>query len=161
MGVLTKHAEWGTQLVGYQAESEWMVGHWEAVQNVVSGTMSRSPLVLMAQVLLAIRRGDSEAIATYLAEARRALGVAIIASGSNGYRRSYDAVLDLHLMHELEVIGRVVKDLPPDPTTQSQEQRVDKLVQRLAARFESTLPAFRVREPILNMRRTAFNLNLK
>ena len=155
-GVLTTNPDWGPQLIGYQVESEWMVGHWEEVQRLVSHTEARPPLVLMAQVLLAMRSGNDEAIATSLSAARRALGVSITASGSAGYRRSYDAVLDLHIMHELEVINRVVKALPSEPAaaTQARDQSFAKLLQRLAARFESTLPSFRLREPMLNMRRT-------
>ncbi|RPD66901.1 hypothetical protein L226DRAFT_452477 [Lentinus tigrinus ALCF2SS1-7] len=160
-GVLTNHPNWAPQLVEYQLEGEWMVGHWEEVQNLVSGAESRSPLVLMAQVLLAVRSGNNEAIAAALSTSRRTLGTAITASGPTGYRRSYDAVLNLHLLRELEVISRVVRNLPnqPDAGSQSRDRSFDKLLSCLAARFDSTLPSFRIREAILNMRRTAFNLS--
>ncbi|KAI0751060.1 hypothetical protein C8Q80DRAFT_1099585 [Daedaleopsis nitida] len=162
-GVLTSNPDWGPQLLGYHVESEWMVGHWEEVQKLVSESEARPPLVLMAQVLLAMRSSDEEAITALLSTARRALGVSITASSSSGYRRSYEAVLDLHLMHELEIINRVVKNLPNEMAmpTQVRDKSFDKLLQRLAARFDSTLPSFRIREPILNMRRTAFNLNVE
>ncbi|KAI1796128.1 hypothetical protein LXA43DRAFT_880633 [Ganoderma leucocontextum] len=161
-GVLIRNPEWGPQLVGYQVESEWMVGHWEEVQNLVAQTEARPPLVLMAQVLLAMRSGDDAAIARSLSAARKALGTSITASGPTGYRRSYDAVLDLHLAYELEVINKVVKDHTGEvPTTSQLTNRSFKnLLQRLATRFDSTLPSFRIREPILNMRRTSFNLSV-
>ena len=137
-----------------------MVGHWDEVQNLVSQTEARPPLVLMAQVLLAMRSGNEPVIAETLSAAREALGAAITASGPTGYRRSYDAVLDLHLVHELEVINKVVRDHSGELPTASQlmNTRFQNLLQRLASRFDCTLPSFRIREPILNMRRTAFNL---
>ncbi|KAI0720383.1 hypothetical protein C8T65DRAFT_736114 [Cerioporus squamosus] len=160
-GILTKHPNWAPQLVDYQLEGEWMVGHWEEVQNLVSAAETHTPLALMAQVLLAVRSGNDETIAAALSSSRRALGTAITASGPTGYRRSYDAVLNLHLLRELEIISRVVRNLPnqPDTGSQSRDRSFDKLLSCLDARFESTLPSFRIREPILNMRRTAFNLS--
>ncbi|RDX53828.1 hypothetical protein OH76DRAFT_1342536 [Lentinus brumalis] len=160
-GVLTKHPNWAPQLVDYQLEGEWMVGHWEEVQNIVSGAEAQSPLALMAQVLLAIRSGNDEAIAAALSTSRRALGTAITASGPTGYRRSYDAVLNLHLLRELETISRVVRNLPnqPEAGSQSRDRSFGELLSCLDARFDSTLPSFRIREPILNMRRTAFSLS--
>ncbi|KAI0638446.1 hypothetical protein C8Q77DRAFT_1046895 [Trametes polyzona] len=161
MGVLTKHPEWSAELVGYQVESEWMVGRWDDVQAVVEKTNARPPAVLLANILLAMRTDDAEAVKNALLEARRSMGASITATGPSGYRRSYDAVLNLHLVHELEVIHNIVKDLRAGPigASQGSDQSFDKLLQRLSARFESTLPTFRIREPILNMRRTAFNLS--
>ncbi|KAI0353102.1 hypothetical protein OH77DRAFT_1497585 [Trametes cingulata] len=161
MGVLTKHPDWSSHLVGYQVESEWMVGHWEEVQSLVEKTDAQSPPVLLGRILLAMRTGDHKAVQASLLEARRTLGASITATGPSGYRRSYDAVLNLHLVHELEVIDSVVKNLRAGPGSSSQgsEQRLDKLLRRLSARFDSTLPTFRIREPILNMRRTVFTLS--
>ncbi|KAI9068446.1 hypothetical protein FKP32DRAFT_1561636 [Trametes sanguinea] len=161
MGVLTMHPEWSPHLVGYQVESEWMVGRWDDVRALLSKTKDRPPAVLLAQILLAMRADDTTALQTALIEARRELGSSIVAAGPTGYRRSYDAVLNLHLVHELEVINKVVKDLRGEPVSGSQarDESFNTLLHRLSARFDSTLPSFRIREPILNMRRTAFSLS--
>ncbi|KAI0832693.1 hypothetical protein BC628DRAFT_1309839 [Trametes gibbosa] len=161
MGVLTKHPEWSPQLIGYQVESEWMVGRWDDVQTLVDKTEARPPSVLLAQILLAMRKDDATAVDNAVLEARRSLGAFITATGPSGYRRSYDAVLNLHLVHELEVVNGIVKDLRAGPVglSQGSDRNLDKLLQRLSARFDSTLPTFRIREPILNMWRTAFNLS--
>lgn len=128
-----------------------MVGHWDEVQRLVDHTEAYPSQILIAQVLLAMRSGDPTTIASSLSQARLTLGSAITASGTTGYGRSYDAVLDLHLVHELELINRIVSG-------QANERDLAQLPSRLAARFESTLPSFRIREPILNMRRTALKL---
>ncbi|KAI0776189.1 hypothetical protein BD413DRAFT_469293 [Trametes elegans] len=160
MGVLTKHPDWSPHLVGYQVESESMVGHWDDVDALVKGTDARPPPVLLAQILLAMRAGDNEATRAAVSAARKALGASITASGPGGYRRSYDAVLDLHLVHELEIINNVAKNLGEHGNERHRrEQSFQKLLKRLTARFDSTLPTFRTREQILNMRRTVFNLS--
>ena len=150
-GVLTKNPEWGPQLVGYQIESEWMVGHWGEVQRLVTESRARPSPVLIAQVLLALRSGDTEIVTTSLADARLALGSAIIAAGPASYDRTYEAVVGLHVVHELELINDIVRH-------RGRERDLIQLPIRLATRFDSTLPSFRVREPILNMRRTALKL---
>ncbi|KAL6309800.1 hypothetical protein BKA93DRAFT_723405 [Sparassis latifolia] len=158
-GVLVRNPNWQAQLVGFQVESEWMVGNWGEVQILIRSTEAQTSPILLAQVLLAMRAGDTVAISDSLAVARRLLGTPIIAAGAKGYRRSYDAVLDLHLVHELEVIHNAMTSLPGGQGSGTPRRVVDHVSQRLSARFNSTLPTFRIREPILSMRRTAFGLS--
>lgn len=158
-GVLTRNPAWASLLVGLQVEGEWMVGNWDEVKALVSSTVSNTAPVLLAQVLLALREGDISAINETLSNARRHLGAPIAAVGTNGYRRSYESVLNLHLLHELEVIHERVLSLPSNlQDGPGRRQVLSGLTQRLAARLDSTLPSFRVREPILATRRVAFAL---
>ncbi|KAJ6615603.1 hypothetical protein B0H10DRAFT_2220252 [Mycena sp. CBHHK59/15] len=141
-GVLTRNPEWQSALAGFQVESAWMVGAWDDVQDLVHRTTAQTSSIVMARILLAMRSKDTDAITDTLSVARSVLGTPITAAGAQGYRRSYEAVLDLHLTHELEIIYKALASLP----TGSQ------------ARLDSTLPTFRTREPVLSMRRTAFAL---
>ncbi|KAH9948812.1 hypothetical protein B0H21DRAFT_777700 [Amylocystis lapponica] len=155
-GVLTRNPDWEPQLAGFQVESEWMVGNWGEVQTLVGQTKATTSSILLAHVLLALREGEPTKVADALSNARRLLGAPIVAHGAKGYRRSYDAVLDLHLVHELEVIHDVVTNLPLSPS--GHHATLEQLSRRLSSRLDSTLPIFRTREPILSMRRTAFAL---
>ncbi|PCH40938.1 hypothetical protein WOLCODRAFT_69995 [Wolfiporia cocos MD-104 SS10] len=156
-GVLTRNPGWQTHLVGYQVESEWMIGNWVEVRNLIEDTTSKSAPVLLARVLLACRTGDDSLISDALAVARRSLGAPITATDIRGYRRSYDTVLNLHLIHELEVIHNAIgaHSTGDRPNLQA---TIERLTRRLSTRLDSTLPNFRIREPILSMRRTAFGL---
>ncbi|CAK5275112.1 unnamed protein product [Mycena citricolor] len=156
-GVLTRNPEWQPVLAGFQVESAWIVGAWTDVQDILEQTtVSTSPSVAMSRVLLAMRSRDSAAISTSLAAARTILGAPITASsGARGYRRSYEAVLDLHVANELEMI---YNDLTTPGSSQSSRKTLKKLNVVLSSRLESTLPTFRTREPVLSMRRTAFGL---
>ncbi|KZT71549.1 hypothetical protein DAEQUDRAFT_111495 [Daedalea quercina L-15889] len=154
-GILTRNPDWESHLIGFHVESELMVGNWSEVHELIQHCESQASSVLIARVLLALRLGDSSAVAEALSAARASLGSPIVAAGPRSYRRSYESVLDLHLVHELETIHEVV----------SASLRGDKgiyglgnLSSELSSRLSSTLPTFRTQEPILSMRRMAFAL---
>ncbi|KAI0092138.1 hypothetical protein BDY19DRAFT_928481 [Irpex rosettiformis] len=154
-GVLHRRPDWESELIGYQVESACMLGKWEEVKQLVGATKAESSAVLIAKVLLAMRSGDKETISSALAEARWSMGGPIVAAGPRGYRRSYEAALDLHLLHELRVIYDHMMKGPGNGKTRLSLTKLDR---RLAARLESIQPSFRFREPVLSLRRTALAL---
>lgn len=160
-GVLTRNPDWESALAGFHAESAWMVGAWEDVQSIVEHTKVQTSPIVIARLLLAMRAGDQAKINQSLSLARTVLGAPITAAGGKGYRRSYDAVLDLHVTHELEMVHRTITALPTDSQGSSQQRRhvLARLSRTLSARVDSTLPTFRTREPILSMRRSAFAMS--
>jgi serine/threonine-protein kinase ATR len=140
-----------------------MVGAWGDVKIMTEHAPNQTEQVSMARVLLAMRSGDPNATSEALQTARNILGAPIAAAGISGYRRAYEAVLNLHLMHELEAIHNAITAFPSDsqPGSQGQKRQILTMLSRnLAARLDATLPTFRTREPILSMRRTAFALTL-
>lgn len=138
-----------------------MVGAWDDVRNLVEQSTAQTAQLVIGRALLAMRNGDPSSISTALVNARMVLGAPIAAAGPRSYRRSYDAVLDLHLTHELEIIYRAVNRLPESSQGGSQERRqiITELSRTLASRLNSTMPTFRFRELVLSMRRTAFSLS--
>ncbi|KAI5993676.1 hypothetical protein EDD15DRAFT_2388093 [Pisolithus albus] len=141
-GVLVRNPSWESALASFQAESAWMIGAWDDLRRITEANEHISPSVMKA-------RGRTRRFATALSRARTVLGSPISASGTKGYRRSYDAVLDLHAIHELEMIYRTVSR----NSTEAKALRT-----ALNARLDLTLPNFRVRESVLSMRRVAFSL---
>jgi serine/threonine-protein kinase ATR len=118
-----------------------------------------TPPAIMARLLLAIREGDSDNIAHALSRARMAWGNPIVASGGREYRHTYEAVLNLHLVHEVELIHRLSSEqMQIDGPRRNEAQ--DELTKILNVRLNSTLPSFRTREPILSLRRTAYGIRL-
>ncbi len=154
-GVLRRRPDWEPELIGYQVESACMVGKWEEVQQIVTSTSAESSSVLNAKVLLAMRSGDEQSVSSALSEARKSLGAPIIAAGSRGYRRSYEAALDLHLLHELRVMHDHLNRSLNSSKKRPSLAYLDRL---LATRLESIQPSFRFREPIISLRRTALAL---
>ncbi|KAF8331537.1 hypothetical protein F5887DRAFT_1286899 [Amanita rubescens] len=133
---------------------------WDDVK--VMAAPNETEQVSMAQVLLSMRSGDPNATTEALRTARNILEAPIAAAaGVTRYRRAYEAVLNLHLMHELEAIHSAITGFPTDshPRSQTQKRKIlATLSQNLAARLDATLPTFRTREPILSIRRTSFAL---
>jgi serine/threonine-protein kinase ATR len=111
----------------------------------------------MARLLLAIREGDSNDIVHALSTARMTLGNPIVASGGREYRHTYEAVLNLHLVHEMESIHRFSSEQVQLGTTHRRGAQ-EELTKRLNIRLNSTLPSFKTREPILSMRRTVYGI---
>ena len=148
-GVLIINPNWHAELVGYEVESEWIIGNWDEVQSLVKKADNPSPPLIIAQVLLAMRSGQEDTITEALMEARRSLGGPVTAAGPKGYRRCYESVVNLHLVHEVEMIHRLTQP-------QMTGQQLDSLLRRLSSRLDFTLPAYRIREPILSLRRTVF-----
>lgn len=160
-GVLTRNPGWESSLAGFSVESAWMVGAWDDVEKLVEQTKAQSSSVAMARVLLAIRSGQQSTIEESLSVARSVMGPPITAAGAKGYRRSYDAVLDLHLTHELQMIHDAMQQFPTSSQGNGKKMRreiLSELSTSLASRLESSLPTLRTREPLLSMRRTAFSL---
>lgn len=155
-GALTQHPEWQTALAGFQVEGAWMVGAWDDVQHLVNRTDVQEPPLVMARLLLAMQTGNASAVTESLTVARTVLGAPITASGVNGYRRSYEAALNLHLTHELEVMYHTMTTLPN--SSSQKRASLARVFRSLSARLDATLPTFRTREPVLSMRRVVLAL---
>ena len=158
-GVLTRNPDWKQSLVGFEVESAWMIGDWNDVQVLVGGSGESTPPVVIASLLLAIREGDPTVIADALARARMTLGNPIAASGGREYRHTYEAVLNLHLVHEVELIHRFSSEQVQRSMIRRNSAQ-DELTRSLNIRLNSTSPSFRTMEPILSMRRTAYGIRL-
>jgi serine/threonine-protein kinase ATR len=155
--VLTRNPDWKPSLLGFEVESAWIIGDWDDVHGLVDGSDVSTPPAVMARLLLAIREGDSYNIAHALSRARMALGNPIVASGGREYRHTYEAVLNLHMVHEVELVHRLSsQQMQTDRPRRSEAE--DELTKILNIRLNSTLPSFRTREPILSLRRTAYGI---
>lgn len=133
-----------------------MVGAWDDVQSIVASSNVATPQLAISRLLLCMRSRDPTAISHALTDARLILGAPIAAAGAHNYRRSYEAMLDLHLTHELETIYTAISSVPEQAGGVA--PALADLSEVLSARLDTTLPTFRTREPILSMRRTAFAL---
>lgn len=133
-----------------------MVGAWDDINALLENIDVRTPAVVLAKVLLAMRKNDLEEVSSALAIARYALGAPITASGVDGYRRTYNSVLNLHMTRELELVYNMSRNLPV--SSSQRRKALSELSTLLTHRLDSTLPTFRCREPILSTRRVAFSI---
>jgi len=134
-----------------------MVGDWEEVESLIKTTKSDAAEVNIARLLLALRLNDESAIAESVSSARQHLGAPITAAGRYSYRRSYEAVVNLHLVRELEIIHQTANRMSQN-SQRKERRKFTSLTNQLSSRLNSTLPTFRAREPILSMRRIALGM---
>ncbi|WVR00045.1 hypothetical protein IAU59_007187 [Kwoniella sp. CBS 9459] len=150
-GVLSRHPEWSADLSSFEAEAAWIIGDWNTVKLI--GKLGPP----VGQALLALHEHrDPEAI---LLQTRRALGSGIT---SKQYGSVYEPLLQLHLLREIEMIHATKKGIDATPLGPNRHALIQSATQGLTAsldaRFAFTSPAFRVREAILSIRRTAYGL---
>ncbi|KAG9127763.1 serine/threonine-protein kinase M1 [Ceratobasidium sp. 392] len=160
-GVLSKHPTWEPQLADFFVEGAWKLGDWDVVERLTANPQRQSPETTLARLLLKARQENENEFKSALSTARQVLGGAITSNGSTSYRRSYDAVLHLHLAREIESIHSAATYMSGLPGLEENERSrivLKALTQSLDNRFRSTLPTFRVQEPVLSMRRTTFDL---
>ena len=140
------------ELVPFQAEAAWTIGDWQTVAQTAN---KGGPPI--ADVFLAIR--DGKDITEALVNARRKIGSTIT---SREYARAYDAVLQLHMLREVEMIYATDRSItsPRDNRNAGAivRRQADELIATLSERFDMTLPVFRVHEEVLNKRRAVFSL---
>ncbi|GAA6058573.1 hypothetical protein JCM10212_007012 [Sporobolomyces blumeae] len=141
---------WGRILAPFNIEASLFVSDWDAVERALEIPDLDGPEAAFGRVLCAIKAGDPEQIARAFHDARDQLGGPIVAAGRESYRRVYDSIVHLHVLHELREIS----------STQHSLDRLDllDLDGSLRNRLNKTSPSFRAREPILNLRRIAFRL---
>ncbi|KAI0080860.1 hypothetical protein K474DRAFT_1682349 [Panus rudis PR-1116 ss-1] len=154
-GVLSRHPQWHSALIEYQVESQWMSQDWNELRSLVQRSEMNATPIILTKVFLAMQDGDPVAVSNALTEARRAIGSPIVDAVAQGYRRSYEAVLGLHLVHELEMIHQLTYTPGAD-----KHNAQNLLLEKLSSRLDSTLPVYRIRETILGTRRAAFGLHV-
>lgn len=138
----------------FQVEGAWNAGAWEEVRSLVASVPPDSAQMAVANVLVAMQANDEGAVSLALDQARMVLGEPISAAGPHEYRRIYDSVLSLHSVHEMETIRTVATTLAPG----TRQHRVVNLSRSLRLRLDATQPSYRVREPLLSMRRVVLTL---
>jgi len=139
----------------FQIEGACMVGDWDEVKALLDDTNLEAPQVSIARVLVAMQSSDEGATSSALSNARMILGRPISAAGAREYRRTYEAVLSLHVLHDFEMIRDVISAHIGGPNS---NVVLANLARSLDSRLDATQPSHKIREPILSMRRIAFGL---
>lgn len=154
-GVLAMHPEWEVPLDPFFVEGCCILSDWDEVRRSLSKSVSvrtGTPQHAMARVMLAMHDSDSVALRSSIRDARWLFGKPLIAAQKTNYVGAYDAMTQLHMLYELELIGKCFGM----NLEEGQQMSLEALSKSLAHRFESTLPSFRTREPLLSLRRSAY-----
>ncbi|GAA5994714.1 protein kinase MEC1 [Rhodotorula paludigena] len=141
--------DWERVLAPFNIEASLFVGDWDSVEDALDIADLGGPEASFGRVLCAVRTGDRDLVERAFFDAREQLGAPVVAVGRESYRRVYDSIVHLHILDEIKSIHQL---------SLNGGERLDDLVKTLRDRLAATSPSFRAREPILNLRRTAFRL---
>ncbi|TPX68250.1 hypothetical protein SpCBS45565_g03305 [Spizellomyces sp. 'palustris'] len=145
-GTVFRHSQWSSILNSYAIEAAWKMGNWTALDEFLSHPFEGRFETSVGVLVNAGRKGDRDRFASVLQGTREALTADLATASMESYRRGYDCAVKLHILHEIEsVFG--------DQGSSTGTLRGDALLNNWDSRLKITMPSFRVREPILNVRR--------
>lgn len=163
-GVIPRFPEWSEKLVSYGVEASWRLGRWETLDNYLSTPHEQTFETSVGHILSSARKElcllDSSEVALddiqskfskSLLKARETLIAPLSAASMESYDRSYDYILKLQMLCEVEQAF----DILSKPTENKNENmaKTKKLLDNWNLRLQITTPTFKSREPILNIRR--------
>lgn len=144
VGVLQQHPDWRSVLAPFEVESALISGDRIGLRHALAAVEIDSAEISFGRVMSALLDGNADSA---IASARNQLGAPLAAAGDRvPYGRVYESVVNLHVLHELELVYKAGADT------------FDALTTTLRSRLDAASPAFRTRESILNMQRTALRM---
>ncbi|KAG0147580.1 hypothetical protein CROQUDRAFT_76465 [Cronartium quercuum f. sp. fusiforme G11] len=165
IGVLQNHPTWEGDLAPFTVESSLVSNDWKGLTRAVQIGSPDSPEIIFGKVIETILTCDQATIDRTMEEARIKLGNQILGSNRNDvYRRVYDSVVYLHILHEVPLIDGVCRRIHSFDALLPTEDRLfsgGTLMRTLESRIDAISPAFRHREQILRLRRAAFQLRYR
>ncbi|KAI7827529.1 hypothetical protein BC939DRAFT_394939 [Gamsiella multidivaricata] len=167
-GDIQTHPEWEQQLNNWRIASAWKVQNWQSLEVALSRSVHSSFETGLGQLVLDLRDNRVVEFEEHLQQVRAMLIAPLAAASMESYARAYEHIVQLHMLHELEVAFRscnlnvspsnklgsqIVLSLQEGETYVSRLRLYEPTLER---RFESMAPSFRLREQVVRLRRAAF-----
>jgi serine/threonine-protein kinase ATR len=139
-GVLAENPDWIDELNGYRIEAAWKLGQWDALEAYLN--MEREPLpsqwnVGLGRLLLDAKHQNSQDFRSTMAGLLANLTAPVCAANMNkpAYHRSYDSIVQLHTLSELEEGATTWFDIQPDEEFQCQAKPAAQLLSEWNLRY--------------------------
>ncbi|KAJ3091648.1 serine/threonine-protein kinase M1 [Quaeritorhiza haematococci] len=168
-GTLAQHPEWESVLNSFGIEASWRLGKWSSLDRFLSRPHNQHFEAMLGRVLLAATRclrkeTETSHFYTTLRDVRNSLTAPLAAASMESYSRAYECVLKLHMLYEVEAGLREQFEtnnqhlrfisLPRNGTNNVRDEDfIERILRIWESRLKITTASFRVREPILNLRR--------
>ena len=158
-GILVDKPQWNRELNKLRVEACWQLGEWDTLQTSLTLEPVKSPewSVGVGRLLAAAKSKNTVDFEKQLCVVREHTvnRLSAVSSDPLSYTRGYEYVIQLHMLQELEDACRslILKGEGTDT-----ESIVKQLIQMWSKRLDITQGSFRVREPILRLRRTLLRL---
>ncbi|ORX89906.1 hypothetical protein K493DRAFT_288711 [Basidiobolus meristosporus CBS 931.73] len=152
-GVKNRFPEWQPSLNAFAIETAWRLGKWDTLQDLVQQPSEDTFESKIGQLLLCIRHCDEDGFQKKLRIMREKVIAPLAVASMESYRRAYEHLVKLHMLYELETSYRFWFG------NNTSEPRLNPLLKHWDSRLDITLPTFKVKEPILNLRRILLQIS--
>lgn len=150
-GLRARDERWTELLLPYEIDAALNAGDTERLRTAIEKDTSESAESAFGSVMLAFQAGlDVEAA---VCTAAQRLGHGITTSSKDAYRRFYDAIVKMQMLHEFAAILSISQVGVP-----ARRKLTLEVNDRFASSLQMTATAFKTRESILNMRRNAYRM---
>ncbi|OQV17014.1 Serine/threonine-protein kinase atr [Hypsibius exemplaris] len=159
-GVLAENPEWLDELNGYRIEAAWKLGQWDALNGFIDLERHKDrPSEWHAGVgrlLLDAKLGDSEGFRGAMGHLQAQLMGPVCAANmeKGAYHRSYDNIVQLHTLFELEEGAQTWFGIQPDEEFPSVPKKPAVLLREWELRLHLAQPSYHNVQKILAVRRT-------
>ncbi|KAI8598622.1 hypothetical protein EDD21DRAFT_309126 [Dissophora ornata] len=166
-GDIHVYPDWEPRLHDWRVATAWKVQRWQSLEIAISRSIQPSFETGLGQLILDMRENRAIDFEEHLRQVRSMLIPPLAAASMESYTRSYESIVQLAMLHELEVgskgwnrsvsssntVGLRVATMPDGA---SYVERLRKYQLTLDKRFDSMAPSFRLREQVSRLRRVAF-----
>ncbi|KAF9211017.1 serine/threonine-protein kinase M1 [Podila verticillata] len=157
-GDISFKPDWEEVLSECRVGAAWKLQNWGVLEDALARPIVQSFETRLGQLLLDIR-GNGADFTRHLEEARSSLIAPLAAASMESYSRSYDQVVQLHLLHELEVAHKswnACSRLEQAGQYAAYINLLQDMETQLDQRLHIMAPSFKVREQVQRLRRIAF-----
>jgi hypothetical protein len=156
--LLEEKAEWVEHIWPQYIEALWSSCRWDILDSEVEVSQGRSFESDLGLILSAARHQDKKLVARRISAAREQLFLPLAAAFSESYQRAYALMLQLHMLHDIELRLCPLPDISGDDSPMHMPDRDALRKMSWDARLQIVTPSFKVKEPILRLHRALDNL---
>jgi hypothetical protein len=150
--------ELAMQLQSQLIEAAWSLRNWDVLDNLAKKPHDRSFESDIGLILSAAYREDKAEVTRRIKETREWLFSPLSTAFTESYRRAYTPMLQLHMLHELELRLYSLLDRDNDTTSICMPSRDTLKRIDWDARLQIVASSFKAREPIVRLRHAVEDL---
>ncbi|KAI9105925.1 hypothetical protein DFS34DRAFT_36356 [Phlyctochytrium arcticum] len=149
MATAQNFPSWAPILNSYGIEAAWRMGDWKLLDTALAKVAESRFETGLGHILQAGRQKNTTHFDKLMLDTRKGLTAELVAASMESYRRGYDCVVKLHMLHEIEQFFRN----PGQVSVDSSQMLNYDYFGSWDSRLRITLPSARIREAILSVRR--------
>ncbi|KAJ1551458.1 serine/threonine-protein kinase M1 [Nowakowskiella sp. JEL0078] len=152
-GALSFHPEWENSLTPYGIDASWKLCKWDVLDDFLDKPHTPTFESDFGSLLSTLHHDNKEKFDMNLSNIRRELTTKVTEALLESYGRAHEHIVKLHLLEEVEMVFDILQKNDDEFIGEkSISEKLSNLLTCWESRLKITIPAFRTRELILNLR---------